>query len=72
MEWIAAAILYGIGMCVTYGFIGGIRDEMDGILDNLTILLWPFCLVCVIAYKLLSFFANIGLKIRFLMCGESK
>ncbi len=38
-------LIYLAGAVLTAGFIGGVRDEMDGIGDMAVILLWPLALV---------------------------
>jgi hypothetical protein len=38
-------IVYIIGAILTAGFIGGIRDEMEGIADIFIIGLWPISAV---------------------------
>lgn len=56
----AGLFVYISGLFVTYGYIGGIRDEMDGIGDIVTIVAWPIFLVALSVFKLVLFFVNIG------------
>ena len=60
----ALTILYLFGCCITFGVIGGIRDEMDGVGDIFCIFLWPAVLCCWLIYKTFSALVFLGVIIR--------
>lgn len=53
-------VLYFVGAAVAVGVIGGVRDEMDGIADLATIILWPVALALLVFAKAAKALYRIG------------
>lgn len=63
---VTAIIIIGylVGCVATLGFIGGIRDEMEGIGDMFRVFFWPVIAPCWLAYKLLKAIYNAGANLK--------
>ena len=57
-------LCYVVGMIVTNGYIGGVRDEMDGILDMAIILFWPVSLVVFVLIRVFKLFDSLGKMLK--------
>lgn len=57
---IAGLVFYIVGLGVTAGVIGGVRDEMDGIADIAIILFWPLAAIVVAFAKAWCIFYALG------------
>ena len=59
-------LIYIAGAAVTCGITGGVRDEMDGIVDMFFILFWPLCLAIIIGGTPIWLLYRTGRMIRML------
>lgn len=60
MEWIFLVAIYISCMIIASGIRGGVRDEMDGIIDILAIALWPIWLSCFVCWFIYHILFNVG------------
>lgn len=57
-------LMYIIGALIAAGITGGIRDEMDGLLDMFVIFFWPLALCGWVIYRVVAVFIQIGVMIK--------
>jgi len=55
---------YISGSILACGYIGGIRDEMDGILDQFIVFCWPIALFCKIIWMAGTALYKLGEKMK--------
>ncbi len=48
LSMLELTIIYIVGFAVACGYTGGVRDEMDGLVDMAIIVFWPLYLATVI------------------------
>jgi len=64
MWWIIGGVVYLVCSSIAYGYVGEIRDEMDGLIDVFIIVCWPVVLAYHCVRYFVLFFATLGEAIR--------
>lgn len=64
MNWYIFIAFYISCMIIASGIRGGVRDEMDGIIDMLAIALWPIWIAGFLAWAAYTVLFSVGSSLR--------
>ena len=64
MNWYILIPIYIACMIVASGIRGGVRDEMDGIIDMLAITLWPIWIAGFLIWAAYTVLFSVGSSLR--------
>ena len=64
MNWYILIAIHIACMIVASGIRGGVRDEMDGIIDMLAIALWPIWIAGFLIWTAYTVLFSVGSSLR--------